>query len=111
MDTIARGLDGVVVDETKVSLVDKETDRLYYRGYAIEDLASEAGYEEVAYLLVNGDLPTRAQLDAYRQRLCDLRALPAPLVAVLEQLPPESDPMDVLRTACSVLGSLEPETK
>ena len=113
MDTIAiaRGLDGVVVDETKVCFADKQTDRLYYRGYAIEDLAEEAGYEEVAYLLVNGDLPTRAQLEEYRQRIAGLRALPAPLAAVLDQLPAESDPMDVLRTACSVLGSLEPETQ
>ena len=111
MSAVARGLDGVVVDETKVCLADKQTDRLFYRGYAIEDLAAEAGYEEVAYLLVNGDLPTRAQLEDYRQRLASLRALPAPLAAVLDQLPATSDPMDVLRTACSVLGSLEPETK
>ncbi len=77
--TVARGLDGVVVDETKVCLADKQTDRLYYRGYAIEDLAGEAGYEEVAYLLVKGDLPTRAQLEEYRQRIAGrLRALPAP---------------------------------
>jgi 2-methylcitrate synthase len=111
MNPVARGLDGVVVDETKVCLADKQTDRLFYRGYAIEDLAAEAGYEEVAYLLVNGDLPTRAQLEAYRQRLAAQRALPAPVAAVLDQLPATSDPMDVLRTACSVLGSLEPENK
>ena len=111
MNAIARGLDGVVVDETKVCLADKQSDRLYYRGYAIEDLAAEAGYEEVAYLLVRGDLPTRAQLEEYRQRIARLRALPVPLAAVLDQLPAEADPMDVLRTACSVLGSLEPETK
>ena len=110
MNAIARGLDGVVVDETKVSLADKQADRLYYRGYAIEDLAAQAAYEEVAYLLVTGDLPTRAQLEAYRQRLRALRALPAPLVSVLDQLPRDADSMDVLRTACSVLGSLEPET-
>ena len=110
MNAIARGLDGVVVDETKVCLADKQSDRLYYRGYAIEDLAAEAGYEEVAYLLVKGDLPTRVQLEEYRRRIAAARALPAPLVAVLDQLPADANPMDVMRTACSVLGSLEPET-
>jgi 2-methylcitrate synthase len=110
MTQIARGLDAIVVDETRVCLADKETDRLYYRGYAIEDLAERASYEEVAYLLVNGDLPTTAQLASYRERLAGLRALPAPLAAVLDQLPATADPMDVLRTGCSVLGSLEPES-
>jgi 2-methylcitrate synthase len=108
---VPKGLDGVVVDETAICLADKATDRLYYRGYAIEDLAQHATYEEVAYLLLNGDLPSSAALDAYRKSIAAQRRLPAPLKAVLAQLPSSSDPMDVLRTGISVLGSLEPETK
>ena len=111
MDSIARGLDGVVVDQTAVCLADKQSDRLYYRGYAIEELAESAVYEEVAYLLIYGKLPTRSQLEAYQHQLGELRLLPQPIKAVLEQIPAASDPMDVLRTGCSMLGSLEPESK
>lgn len=109
--TVFRGLDGVVVDETAVCLADKQNNQLYYRGYAIEDLAEYATYEEVAYLLIYGRLPNRTELDEYKRRLTGLRELPDKLKIALEQLPQEADAMDVLRTGCSVLGTLEPETK
>lgn len=109
--TVPRGLDGVIVDETHICRPDKETDSLYYRGYAIGDLAREASYEEVAYLVVNGELPDRAQLAAYRKAVQHARTLPQALATVLELVPRETHPMDVLRTGCSLLGNLEPETK
>jgi 2-methylcitrate synthase len=84
---------------------------LTYRGYSIEDLAEHATFEEVAWLLLRGELPTQSELDAYRLRLKGLRNLPAPLKIVLEQLPSTSHPMDILRTGCSALGCLEPETE
>lgn len=111
MSKVERGLDGVIVDETAVCLADKTTDHLFYRGYAIEDLAEHSGYEEVAYLLIYGALPTTSQLKEYRQRLAGQRALPDMLMHILAQLPKDADPMDVLRSGCSILGSLEPETK
>lgn len=111
MDTVPKGLDGVIVDETAVCLADRSTDRLYYRGYAIEDLAQHASYEEVAYLLLRGGLPSSGELEAYTRSVAGQRDLPAPLLAVLDQLPASADPMDVLRTGMSVLGTLEPETK
>lgn len=109
--TVPRGLDGVAVDETRISLPDKQTDRLYYRGYAIEELAAHASYEEVAWLVLQGELPNAAQLAAYREKLGRSRALPPALAAVLELVPKDTHPMDVLRTGCSMLGNLEPETK
>ncbi len=108
---VPKGLDGVAVDETAICLADKATDRLYCRGYAIEDLAQQASYEEVAYLLLNGELPTASALDAYKRSVAGQRALPLPLRTILGQLPETADPMDVLRTGISALGSLEPETK
>jgi 2-methylcitrate synthase len=82
---------------------------LTYRGYSIEDLAREATFEEVAYLLIYGALPSRTCLEAYRRKLMSLRTLPEKLRTVLEQLPAATHPMDVLRTGCSALGALEPE--
>src|SRR5579864_7823301 len=107
---IARGLDGVVVDETSVCLADKQSDRLSYRGYSIENLSELASFEEVAYLLIYGDLPNAGQLEAYRVRLAGMRTLSAPQLRILQLLPRDADPMDVLRTTCSALGSYEPET-
>lgn len=109
--TVPRGLDGVIVDETRICLPDKETDRLYYRGYSIEELAAHASYEEVAYLVVHGELPDAGQLAGYRVAVGRARSLPRTLTSVLELVPKETHPMDVLRTGCSVLGNLEPETK
>jgi len=103
------GLAGIVAGETAISTVGKEGVGLTYRGYSIEDLAAQATFEEVAWLMLYGALPTSSELEDYRLRLKQLRALPAPLKTILEQLPKKSQPMDVLRTGCSALGSLEPE--
>src|SRR5579859_468326 len=105
----AGGLAGVVAGQTAISTVGKEGLGLTYRGYSIDDLAERASFEEVAYLLIYGHLPARAELAAYRKKLISLRGLPAPLKIVLEQLPADTHPMDVLRSGCSVLGCLEPE--
>jgi 2-methylcitrate synthase len=109
---IQSGLRGRPVDTTSICTVGKEGIGLTYRGYRIEDLAEKSSFEEVAYLLLRGELPTRAQLDTYRARLQALRELPTPLREVLERIPDEGNPMaimDVLRTGCSFLGTLEPE--
>lgn len=103
------GLAGIVAGETSISTVGKEGVGLTYRGYSIEDLSGKSSFEEVAYLLIYGELPTRSQLADYRNRLFALRGLPAGLKNVLEQLPADTNPMDVLRTGCSALGCLEPE--
>src|SRR5262245_15090176 len=104
------GLAGVVAGQTSISTVGKEGVGLTYRSYAIEDLAENATFEEVAFMLLRGELPNRDQLAKYLQRLKSLRGLPPPLKTVLEQLPASTHPMDVLRTGASTLGCLEPET-
>lgn len=103
------GLAGIVAGQTAISTVGKEGVGLTYRGYSIEELASQATFEEVAYLLIYGQLPNRSELEAYRKKLISLRGLPAALKLVLENLPGDTNPMDVLRTGCSTLGCLEPE--
>jgi 2-methylcitrate synthase len=107
--TKSGGLAGVVAGQTAISTVGKEGVGLTYRGYSIDELASGATFEEVAYLLIYGRLPERQELAGYHQRLRSLRGLPAGLKSVLELLPTETNPMDVLRTGCSTLGCLEPE--
>jgi 2-methylcitrate synthase len=103
------GLAGIVAGETAISTVGKEGVGLAYRGFSINDLAGRATFEEVAHLLIHDHLPTRVELDNYQKKLISLRGLPAPLKSVLEQLPANANPMDVLRTGCSALGCLEPE--
>lgn len=111
MSEIAKGLDGVKADYTAVSTVGGAHEHgLTYRGYGIEDLASKCEFEEVAHLLIRQALPDAATLAAYKQRLAPHRALPPPVLKVLEELPQSAHPMDVLRTACSVLGCVEAET-
>jgi 2-methylcitrate synthase len=90
--------------------VGKEHVGLTYRGYSINDLAEQATFEEVAHLLLYGHLPDRGELDAFRTRLITGRYLPPGLKTVLAQLPATAHPMDVLRTGCSALGAIEPET-
>ena len=102
-------LSGVVAGNTAVCTVGHSGNDLHYRGYDIADLAAQATYEEVAHLLIHERLPNRAELDAYRAKLGQRRGLPDALRAVLEQIPADTHPMDVLRTGCSMLGTLEPE--
>ena len=103
------GLRGPSAGTTAICTVGKEGIGLTYRGYNIEDLAEYATFEEVAYLLLRGALPNRQELDAFTNRLKGLRSLPPALKEVLERIPKEAQPMDVLRTGTSMLGVLEPE--
>jgi 2-methylcitrate synthase len=102
-------LSGVVAGNTAISSVGHSGDDLRYRGYDIRDLAANCTFEEVAYLIVHGKLPTRQEYAEYKARLATLRGLPVQLRAVLEQLPPSSHPMDVLHAGVVTLGTLEPE--
>ncbi len=104
------GLAGVIAGETAISTVGKEGVGLTYRGYSIEDLAEKASFEEVAYLLTRGELPPTRELESYRGRLRGLRGLPPRLKTTIEQIPAEAHAMDVLRTGCSMLGTLERES-
>ena len=102
------GLAGVVAGRSAIATVGKAGRGLRYRGYAIEELAEGACFEEVAYLLIHGELPTAAELLAYRERLRARRELPEAVCEILQKLPPEAHPMDVLRTGCSALGAVAP---
>jgi len=102
-------LAGVTAGTTAICTVGHTGNDLHYRGYDIIELANNATFEEVAYLLIHGELPNKAQLSAYHAKLKKLRSLPEALKTVLEQIPKNTHPMDVMRTACSMLGTLEPE--
>ncbi|MEM7430474.1 MAG: 2-methylcitrate synthase [Pseudomonadota bacterium] len=103
------GLAGVTAGQTELCTVGKEGAGLTYRGYDIYDLADNASFEEVAYLLLHGSLPTRAELDNYIATIKAHRGLPDALKTVLEMVPADAHPMDVLRTGVSFLGNIEPE--
>ena len=103
------GLRGQVAGKTALSTVGQAGSGLTYRGYSIEDLAEHCDFEEVTYLLLEGELPTQDQLDDERSRLRERRDLPPALRDVLERIPEGAHPMDVLRTGCSFLGNLETE--
>ncbi len=103
-------LAGVNAGSTAICTVGHTGNDLHYRGYDIIELAKSATFEEVAYLLIHGELPNKAQLTAYHAKLKTLRGLPAALKTVLEQIPKNAHPMDVMRTGCAMLGTLEPES-
>jgi 2-methylcitrate synthase len=103
------GLRGQVAGKTALSTVGKSGSGLTYRGYDVKDLAENCQFEEVAYLILKGELPTQAQLDGYKAKLKTLRGLPQALKEVLERIPKNAHPMDVMRTGCSMLGNLETE--
>ena len=103
------GLRGQVAGKTALSTVGKSGSGLTYRGYDVSELADKCIFEEVAYLLLYGNLPTQSELDAYQIKLKGLRGLPQSLKDVLERIPAAAHPMDVLRTGCSMLGNLETE--
>jgi 2-methylcitrate synthase len=102
-------LSGVTAGNTALCTVGRTGNDLHYRGYDILDFADEAEFEEIAYLLVHGKLPNAAELAAYKSKLRALRGIPAAVQDVLECIPANTHPMDVLRTACSALGSVLPE--
>lgn len=102
------GLAGIVVGDSAISTVGKGLG-LNYRGYSIHDLAEHSSFEEVAYLLIYGELPNKSELQAYQEKLMLLRSLPENLKTVLENIPRNANAMDVMRTGVSMLGTLEAE--
>ena len=103
------GLRGQVAGETHLCTVGLTGSGLTYRGYDISELAADSTFEEVAYLLIYGHLPTSSELSLYKKRLQSMRGLPQALKDVLERIPASAHPMDVMRTGCSMLGNLEME--
>ncbi|MEO6023804.1 MAG: 2-methylcitrate synthase [Burkholderiales bacterium] len=102
-------LSGVTAGNTALCTVGRTGNDLHYRGYDILDIADKCEFEEIAHLLIHGKLPTVAELNAYKRKLQALRGIPANVMDILECIPANSHPMDVLRTATSALGSVLPE--
>jgi 2-methylcitrate synthase len=102
-------LSGVMAGNTAVCTVGRTGNDLHYRGYDIVELARQSTFEEVAFLLIHGDLPSESDLKDYRKKLKSLRGLPVQVKTVLEHIPAAAHPMDVLRTGCSILGTVLPE--
>ncbi|MBT8141382.1 MAG: 2-methylcitrate synthase [Gammaproteobacteria bacterium] len=104
------GLRGQSAGETAICTVGHEGKALKYRGYDVEDLAENASFAEVAYMILKGELPSKTELEAYQNKLKSLRGLPQALKEVLERIPADAHPMDVMRTGVSFLGNVEPES-
>ena len=109
-DQIKKGLVGVISDETKVSKVMPEINSLTYRGYAVQDLAEECSFEEVAYLLLYGELPNKKQLKKFEKEERKNRDISKNLIKIIKNYPKKSHPMDTTRTSISVMGLEDPET-
>ena len=110
-DDIKKGLLGIIVDETEISKVMPEINSLTYRGYAAQDLCARCNFEEVAYLILNKELPKKTQLKQFVKDLTKERALSKNLIEILKRIPKNSHPMDVARTAVSVMGLEDKECK
>jgi len=110
-DEIKKGLLGIVVDETEVSKVMPEINSLTYRGYAAQDLCAKCKFEEVAYLILNGELPNKKQLKDFEKQERKERKLSKTLLADIKKIPRKAHPMDVARTAVSIMGLEDNETK
>ena len=106
---IHKGLDNVYVKESKICFIDGEASKLFYRGYSIEDLAEHSTFEETAYLLIYGSLPSSQQLEDFKKRIQSNRSLEPGLLQLIRSFPITSDPMDVLRTAVSALALYDPQ--
>ncbi|WP_109528276.1 MULTISPECIES: bifunctional 2-methylcitrate synthase/citrate synthase [Nocardia] len=106
--TIYKGLAGVVVDTTAISKVVPETNSLTYRGYAVQDLAAHCGFEQVAYLLWHGELPSNSELERFQQQERASRRADRSLLSLVAKMPENCHPMDVVRTAISYLGAEDP---
>jgi 2-methylcitrate synthase len=102
-------LSGTAAGNTAICTVGRTGNDLHYRGYDILDFADKAEFEEIAYLLIHGTLPTQAQLESYKAKLRSLRGLPQAVKQALEAIPPTAHPMDIMRTGCSLMGSCLPE--
>ena len=110
-DEIKKGLLGIVVDETEVSKVMPEINSLTYRGYAAQDLCAKCKFEEVAYLILNGELPTKKQLKKFENEEKKERKLSKTLLDDIKRFPKKAHPMDVARTVVSIMGLEDKETK
>jgi citrate synthase len=106
-----KGLKGVIAADSAVCLVDGQEGRLIYRGYNIHDLADQSTYEEVCYLLLNGELPSRAQAETFSRELASRRALPPRVLEYLRSLPKDAVPMSALRSAVSTAGLYDPRAE
>ena len=110
-DDIKKGLLGIVVDETEVSKVMPEINSLTYRGYAAQDLCAKCKFEEVAYLILNGELPNKKQLKQFENQERKERKLSKTILEDIKKFPKKAHPMDVARTAVSIMGLEDKETK
>ena len=110
-DDIKKGLLGIVVDETEVSKVMPEINSLTYRGYAAQDLCAKCKFEEVAYLILNGELPNKKQLKNFEKQERKERKLSKTLLEDIKKFPKKAHPMDVARTAVSIMGLEDKDTK
>ena len=109
-EEIKKGLLGIVVDETTISQVMPDINSLTYRGYAVQDLCEKCNFEEVAYLVLNGDLPTKNELKKFKKQLQENRNITINLREIVKHIPKNAHPMDVSRTIVSVLGLEDKET-
>jgi len=109
-EDIKKGLLGIVVDETTVSLVMPDINSLTYRGYAVQDLCEKCIFEEVAYLILNKELPNKTQLNKFKKQLEKNRNITINLREIIKRMPKKSHPMDVARTVVSVMGLEDKET-
>ena len=110
-EDIKKGLMGVTVDETAISKVMPEINSLTYRGYAAQDLCAKCKFEEVAYLILNGELPNNKQLKDFEKQESKERLLSKSLISAIKSIPRTAHPMDVARTAVSIMGLEDKETK
>jgi 2-methylcitrate synthase len=110
-DEIKKGLMGVTVDETSISKVMPEINSLTYRGYAAQDLCAKCKFEEVAYLILNGELPNKKQLNDFEKQESKERKLSATLIDAIKKIPKKAHPMDVARTTVSLMGLEDKETR
>lgn len=106
-DTKDIGLRGITVADTNICLIDGEKGELYYRGYDINDLAKNSSYEEVAYLLIYSELPTKSQLEGFKNELKEERAVPSQVIEHIKLFPEKSNPMDVLQSSLSMLAAFD----
>ena len=102
------GLDGVIATESSISNIDGKKGILSYRGYSIEELAEKSTFEETAYLLLTGELPTKSELESFIIKINSRRDLPEGMIKLLQTLPKNSNPMDVIQLAVSSLGTFYP---